>query len=150
MTDETVTLGELAKRLGVSAQYTHLHPEIKEWLAEQKDVVFESRRSSIPAHLVEEVRERFKIRPSAPRKSRSAEVGDRSSTSVSDLLALRTEAEKAVEQAREAYTGAKADLASINRQIKQAEAEAEKRIADAEALVEQARADREALLALTK
>ena len=91
---ETINLGEFIDRLGISAPTWKNHPEYREFLEKQDGVVFEARKSFIPADLVDVVRDQFNIvagAKRAPRGSRKASTSrnrgvDYGSLSVADLL----------------------------------------------------------------
>jgi hypothetical protein len=152
---ETINLGELIKRLGVNQPTWVKHPEWREWLNTQDGVVFEARKSSIPASLVDGLREQFDIQPVQKRARRANGTGasvntdDIDGKSVQELLTLREEADNKVSKVKADLADAQADVKAINKAIKQAQANADRRIAEAEAAVEKARADRETLLSLT-
>lgn len=151
-TDESITLGKLAESLGVSAQYFTLHPEIKAWLAEQEGVVFEARRSAIPAGLVETVRKKFNVKPTARRvrKVKSADDDAFASLSIAELESRKAEADEIRTSIRsvldrvernttlhtalkEASKEANANFASVERAIGVIHANKDREIAELEA-----------------
>lgn len=149
---DTTNLGGAIKLLGINQPTWTKHPEYREFLEKQDGVVFEARKSTIPVKAVEALRKEYSIQPvqKRERKTKTATANiNLDGASVQELLALREEAEGTVEAMKGDLANAQAELRAVNKQIKQAQADADRRIADAEAAVEQARAEREALLNLT-
>lgn len=140
---ETINQGEFIDRLGINQVVWTKHPEYREWLEKQEGVVYLSRKSFIPVHLVDALRDHFNVQPvqRRPRKNKGAATTERGvnyrDKPVAELLEL-------LRQESALLNDGKADeledrIQTLRRELREAE-DAQSQAKGAEARVERIQA----------
>lgn len=130
---ETINLGEFIDRLGLNQPAWVKRPELREWLNQQEGVQFLSRKSFIPANLVEVMRTEFDVQPvqKRTRKARASKSQDNTTRynqmTVEALVNARQELRSLVE---DDHDGSEAELEEARTRLAELEDKAQ-RVKDA-------------------